>query len=1522
MHGTEDTLRHDHGPDRADISPGQRRVVRLKEVRHTWPALATATVRLTGTVDKAVLESAAAAACARFADPLELATGSREPAVVRWCDTGADAEVADDARESGVPYVVIHRQAAEQHRLVITVPALAADMVSVVDVARGIVDELTDGADSGAAVPYRNVARWWSEMTTATSASSARQFWRTRTTGTSRPLGLPALIRDAGSPVESVSAEITGELLAGLRAAVDGGAMRTWLLAAWSVLLVRLGANAPTVGVGTDLRRHGELKGCVGPLTTYLPVRLEADLETPLVTVVDRLAKQLEADATMAEFFSWELCGDGEGGYRTGFDHVVAEDWSTGAFEAVVTDADWRGDAFDLRLSVVETTGSVRLRVEYDPNAVAPFVAGTMPESLIALLEDAFDDPHVRVGDVDVVGQDQRDLLRSWGTGAPASAADDFLPSVVRGFAAERPDAIAIRCGTEIRTYAELSTAADRLSHQLIEYGAGPQDVIGVVAPRSIDLVVGLLAVLGTGAAYLPIGPDQPVTRTATVLADAGARLVLVAAGLAEHVPDTVRAIVLAPQASEPWNGKRLHSLPDRAHQDSIAYMVSTSGSTGMPKTVMVTHGGLMNYLRWARDQWPLTGARGSVVASPIGFDFTVLPLFLPLLTGTSVTMLPESENPIALLAEELTSGHDYSIARVTPTGLRALIRELGDRRGAGMRAAVSARNLVVGGERLTAVDVQAWREVAAGTVLANQYGPCEAVVARIVMPAVADVDTHTVPIGRPIQNTRVLVLDRRLRPVPVGIPGEIFLGGLGLALGYARRPGLTADRFVPSPDGTPGSRLYRTGDLARWLPDGTLEFVARTDGQVKIRGFRVEPAEAERVLREHPDVANAVVTGRPDSAGEPRLVAYLVLEPGSEANATALRDHQLRQLPEYLVPSQYVFVAALAVSSNGKVDLQALPDPEPNRSMVRPSFVAPRSDAERILADIWSEVLKVDRVGVHENFYELGGDSILSILVTSRARASGLGLELRHFMEHQTVAGLAEVAVVVRAVPSAVVEDSGLLTPVQRAFFDRMPHHPGHWNQTTLFTLAENTDIDRLDAALRAVVDHHPALRTSFVADLSVAGGWRAVVAPAGAGPSALIRVEVPSDTAWEEGLARALEERSVFDLGTAPLLRAVHVVGAEHGQRRLAVIVHHLVVDFVSWRILLDDLRTAYGQLESGTEVRLAAITATPSEWGAALAAIADRCVVDLPYWTAQSPVTPVPLPLDHPAVHGSREADYDDVVVELDDEHTRTLLREVPSVWRAQVDDILLTALWQTVRDWTGADHLHVDVEGHGRAQQLVDGVDLYRSVGWFTSSAPVLLRLPERGGPADLVLAAKAQLHSRPATGLTYGVLRYLNPSTAERLSALPQPQIIYNYVGPAGSVADYSARATATNALGLDRAPERAPRPVHPDNAGGHPLSVNSTVVDGRLLLSLRYSRDRHDASTIERLAASLRGYLVALIDACVRGGASPLIPSDFPLLDVDQAALDGLIARARRARLPGADSGPEQLSAIAEGERG
>lgn len=1521
MYGTEDTLRHDHGPDRANISPGQRRVLRLKEVRRTWPALATATVRLTGAVDKAVLESAAAAACARFADPLELATGSREPAVVRWCDTGADAAVADDARESGVPHVVIHRQTAEQHRLVITVSALAADMVSVVDVARGIVDELTDRAGIDAAVPYRNVARWWSEMTTATSASSVRQFWRTRTTGTSRPLGLPVPIGDAGSPAESVSAEITGEFLAGLRATVDDGAMRTWLLAAWSVLLVRLGANAPTVGVGTDLRRHGELKGCVGPLTTYLPVRLDADRETPLVTVVDRLANQLEADAPKAEFFSWELCGDGEDGYRTGFDHVVVEDWSTGAFEAVVTDADWRGDAFDLRLSVVETTGSVRLRVEYDPNAVAPVVAGTMPESLIALLEGALDDPHVRVGDVDVVGQDQRDRLRSWGTGAPALAADDFLPSVVRSFAAERPDAIAVRCGTEVRTYAELSTAADRLSQQLVEYGAGPEDVIGVLAPRSIDLVVGLLAVLGIGAAYLPIGPDQPVTRTATVFADAGARLVLVSAELAEHVPDTVRAIVLAPMASELWDGERRHSLPDRAHRDSIAYVVSTSGSTGMPKTVMVTHGGLMNYLLWARDQWPLTGARGSVVASPIGFDSTVLPLFLPLLTGTSVTMLPESENPIALLAEELTSGHDYSIATVTPTGLRALVRELGDRRGAGMLAAVSARNLVVGGERLTAADVQAWREVAAGTVLANHYGPCEAVVGRIVMPAVADVDTDAVPIGRPIQNTRVHVLDRRLRPVPIGVPGEIFLGGFGLALGYARRPGLTADRFVPSPDGTPGSRLYRTGDLARWLPDRTLEFVARTDGQVKIRGFRVEPAEAERVLREHPDVANAVVTGRPDAAGELRLVAYLVLEPGSEADATALRDHQLRQLPEYLVPSQYVFVAALAVSSNGKVDLQALPDPESNRPMGQTPFVAPRSDVERILADIWSEVLKVDTIGVHENFYELGGDSILSILITSRARASGLGLELRHFIEHQTIAGLAEVAEVVPAVPSAVEEDTGLLTPVQRAFFDRMPHHPGHWNQTTLFTLAENTDINRLEAALRAVVDHHPALRTSFVADRSV-GGWRAVVAPACAGPSALIRAVVPSGTEWEEGLARALEERSCFDLGTAPLLRAVHVIGAEHGQRRLAVIVHHLVVDFVSWRIILDDLRTAYGQLESGAEVRLAAITATPSEWGAALAAIADRCVVDLPFWTAQSPVTPVPLPLDHPAVHGSRDADYDDVVVELDEEHTRTLLREVPSIWRAQVDDILLTALWQAVRDWTGADHLHVEVEGHGRAQQLVDGVDLYRSVGWFTSSAPVLLRLPERGGPADLVLAVKAQLHSRPAAGLTYGVLRYLNPSTAERLAALPQPQIIYNYVGPTGSVADYSARATATNALGLDRAPERAPRPVHPENAGGHPLSVNSTVVDGRLLLSLRYSSDRHDASTIERLAASLRGYLVALVEACVPGGASPLIPSDFPLLDVDQSALNGLIARARRARLPGADSGPAPRSAIAEGERG
>ncbi|HEV2736856.1 MAG TPA: condensation domain-containing protein, partial [Longimicrobiaceae bacterium] len=664
-------------------------------------------------------------------------------------------------------------------------------------------------------------------------------------------------------------------------------------------------------------------------------------------------------------------------------------------------------------------------------------------------------------------------------------------------------------------------------------------------------------------------------------------------------------------------------------------------------------------------------------------------------------------------------------------------------------------------------------------------------------------------------------------------------------------------------------------------------EYLGRADQQVKVRGFRIEPGEIEAVLRAHAAVAEARVVVREDAPGERRLVAYVV--PAGEAPAAGeLRAHVGERLPEHMVPGAFVLLEALPLTVNGKLDLRALPAPEAGRSAVEEAYAAPETGAEEILARAWAEVLRVARVGIPDNFFELGGDSILAIQVSSRARQAGLSASPRQLFEHPTVAALARVAGTAgREAEQGAVTGEAPLTPIQHWFFGLALPEPHHFNQAVLLEASGRLDPSRVRDALGHLVEHHDALRLRFTRQ---GGAWRQHYAPVDAGV-ALEHVDLtafPPEARAAGARAVAAARQAGLDLSEGPLLRAVLFDEGAEGPQRLLLAVHHLAVDGVSWRILLEDLETACGQLLRGESVRLPGKTTSFRRWGERLLGYARSGPLreELSFWAERSSGAGR-IPRDFPEGENVLAAART-VETFLDEEETRALLTELPGAYRTQVNDVLLCALAQAFREWTGERSLRIHLEGHGREELFAD-VDLSRTVGWFTSLFTVRLEL-EEGGPGAALKGVKEQLRAVPQRGIGYGVLRHLSddPGVREALARAPEPEVSFNYLGQLDSgPADSTLFRRVQGATGPTVAAS-APR--------AHLLDVNALVAGGRLRVSWTYGGGVHRRATVERLAERYLEALRALVAHCRSSGAGGYTPSDFPQAALSQDDLDDLLA--------------------------
>ncbi|HEX2091425.1 MAG TPA: amino acid adenylation domain-containing protein [Longimicrobiaceae bacterium] len=1167
--------------------------------------------------------------------------------------------------------------------------------------------------------------------------------------------------------------------------------------------------------------------------------------------------------------------------------------------DAGLTQVPWRNTGlvdtgttkFDLTYLLKDNLDHVAGVLEYNSDLFDESTVVRLWEGYLHMLEQVAEDPGVRISEIQTLSGAERERLRAWNATGVEYPTDCRVHRLFEAQAARTPGAAAVLFAGECLTYAELDQRTRRLARALRARGVGPETPVGVCLERSPEMLVALLGILRAGGAFVPLDPSYPEDRLAYLVEDAAVPVLLTQERLLDRLPAHAAETVCLDRDWPAVAGESDAPLEDPTHGETLAYVIYTSGSTGHPKGVRVEHGNLLNTLLACREAFGVRPGDTLPSLASYAFDIWLFEALLPLLCGGAVRMIPaERITDMEALVGEL---RDAALLHAVP----ALMRQIARAVAASGRPLPGVRRAFVGGD---VVPADLWPEIRAAFPEAELwvlYGPTEGTILctaqRVEDPGA--VSRHG--IGAPIANARVYVCDEPGRLVPIGVPGELYLGGAGVTRGYGGRPELTAEKFVPdSFSGEPGARLYRTGDRVRWLADGSLEFQGRTDHQVKVRGYRIEPGEIENVLLRHPAVDSVVVMVREDEPGDRRLAAYLVPPAGARVpGAAELREHIRASLPEYMVPSAFVALDAFPLTPTGKIDRNALPAPE--RGGERRGYIAPRTPVEATLAQTWAEVLRVERVGVHDNFFELGGDSILSIQVVARAHRAGVQLKPRYFFEHPTIAELAPLAE--RAAESRAEQGTVTgelpLTPIQHWFFECDLPERDHWNMPLLLTPREPLQPAALEGAVRALLAHHDALRLRFARGAD--GRWTQRNAGT-EGEAAAERIDLSGVP--EAGWATAIERRCAelqrsLSLVEGPLFRAAYFDPGADRPGRLLLVAHHLGVDGASWRILLEDLQTAYEQLRRGEEVVLPPKTTSFREWAHRLEEHLRSGALDaeLAFWSdpAREGVARVPVDGDGPNTEESAQV----VAVSLDEEETRALLQEVTAAYRTQINDVLLCALARAWTRWTGEERLLVELEGHGR-EEIVEGVDLSRSVGWFTTAFPVLLDLRGVEEEGATLKAVKEQLRALPAHGIGYGLLRYLGGGAArERLAALPRAEISFNYLGQLGGT--FSSESFFQLA-GEDPGPVRSPRGERPNL-----LEVNGVVEEGeggpRLHLHLGYSTARHREDTVRRLAEALAAELRALIAHCTSAGAGGYTPSDFPLAGLGQAELDALLGSER-----------------------
>ncbi|HEY1939772.1 MAG TPA: amino acid adenylation domain-containing protein, partial [Candidatus Angelobacter sp.] len=1262
------------------------------------------------------------------------------------------------------------------------------------------------------------------------------------------------------------------------------------------------------VATPVSSRKHRETQPIIGYFLNTIVYRLDLSgnptfselLQRTRVTTLEAMANsdlpfesllsklQAERDPSRAPLV--------DSSYAFGNDHKKPEA-PAGTASVEEFDAFYQSGWLDVNLGVNDNSDYAVVVFDYLTDLFLHSTGERMMLHFQRLFEQATADPKRRLSDFLLLNDRERQqILTDWNDTAASYPSTQTIQNCFTAQVARAGSAIALQSSRAELSYADLNKRANHLAHRLISIGVKPETMVAILMERSVDMIVAMLAVLKAGGAYLPLHPAYPLERMRLIMEEAGASILLLDRATQSYGPIAAQVITVdgdPTQAAGDLDDPKIAVDPDQ-----LAYAMYTSGSTGTPKGVAVTH---RNVVSLAFDRsWREGSLERVLFHSSNAFDASTYEIWAPLLRGKQVIIAPPCDLGVAeykrLFQEERATS-----TFLTAALFNALVQEAPE-------CFSGVPEIWAGGDVVSASTVQRLHQYCPETLVCNGYGPTETTTFAAHY-AVSNPEklTGNVPIGSAMDNHQLYILDSAFKPVPVGIPGELFIAGDGVARGYLRRPDLAAERFVPNPFGNLGGRMYRTGDRVRWREDGQIEFLGRTDQQVKLRGYRIELTEIEAALLGYSGVGQAAVIVHADRKDEKQLAAYVVPAPGQSLNAAELRESLTHTLPNYMVPAFIMVLSSLPLNSNGKLDRKALPAIE---VMESGSGRMPGTHAEEVLCSLMMQVLGVPRTTVDDNFFALGGDSILAFQLVSRARKAGVIVSLRDVFEQPTIEALASISQAQKE-DAAAVPDIGVgpmpPTPIM-CWFLESGGTLHRFSQSIVLQVPANLQRQDLVRALQTIVDHHDALRLHFTGAQGRREEWRLEVQAKGAvnAESCLHTVDIAGldDDACRQRMekeAQAVSERLSAENGL--MLQAVWFDAGRNSPGRLLLTIHHLAVDGVSWRILVPDLAAAWTAIGAGNAPVLEPCPVSFRGWAERLSreALNPERVKELSFWTNVLTDAPELVPGHQLVPSRDTVGKASQIVLTLPPKVTTPLLNKVASTFHARINDVLLTGLvlsilkWQRRRNSSDSTSVLIDLEGHGR-EGIFDGIDLSRTVGFFTTIFPVrldlgLLDLEEAwtGGKAlgSALKLIKEQLRAVPDNGVGYGLLRYLNPETARVLSGLAKSQIDFNYLGrfPVAATADWASSDSFSG--GLD-----------PEMAFHHPLQVDSMVMERaagpELTAVWTWMPGIFSEQDVRLIAEGWFHMLEALVQHSEQPGVGGLTPSDLPLVDLSQAEIDQL----------------------------
>jgi amino acid adenylation domain-containing protein/non-ribosomal peptide synthase protein (TIGR01720 family) len=1335
---------------------------------------------------------------------------------------------------------------------------------------------------------YNDFVEWEQAMLSTKEGEEHRAYWRQQLSGTLPILELPTdrpRFSSQSSEGQTYTSLVSSELTKRIKSFAQAHHMNLSivLLGIFKVLLYRYtGLEDIIIGMPAIGRPEERFDSEIGYFINMLPIRSQVEdkqcfskfIQELQLNVVDGLdhaaypfpvlVRELNVPRVQTNSPVFQAAFIYQNFLQSASLKAIEDQCQNSLHIEFMEDISQEGE-FEFGLEIFDQGDRFTLNMKYDPDLYDLSTIQRMMGHYVKLAEEVVNDPNLTLGEYSFMSkEEQATILIDWNATQAEYPKDKTIHQLFEEQAERTPDNIAVVFEEYSLTYEQLNNRANQLARVLREKGVKPNSIVGIMVERSLEMIIGIMGILKAGGAYLPISPEYPEERVAYILKDSEAEIILTENSIAPRITYEGEKINLDNVAL--YVGK-IENLASINKTSDLAYVIYTSGTTGKPKGVMIPHKALTNFLITMGNKPGLNSQDKLLAVTTYCFDIAGLELFLPLINGAQCYICSTENTRDAEKLKKEIQIIKPTIMQATPVTWTMLCQ-------AGWNNEEKVK-ILCGGEALPErlkkyfidTNSDAW----------NMFGPTETTIWSTIQHIK---DNEPITIGKPIANTQIYVLDKNLKPTPIGIPGELYIAGDGLAIGYLNKQELTVEKFI-SNYFVPGERMYRTGDLVRWQPDGNIEYLGRMDHQVKIRGFRIELGEIENRLLSHEAIEEAVVITRADKEGSKYLCGYIVAQ--EKLNVTEIREYLAKELPGYMIPTYFIQLEKIPLTSNGKIDRKSLPEPDGSIT-TGTEYEAPRNDIEKILAEIWQEVLEIKNIGINDNFFALGGDSIKAMQVFARLQRFKLKLDVKNLLTNPVIKDLSKyVTQDVNETDQGVVTGQVELTPIQEWFFERNFTNMHHWNQSVMLYNKHGLNEAVIRKVFQKIVEHHDILRSIYTINKE-----EVVQAIRGINEElfTLKVYDFTNDDNYAEKITAASNNiQGSININNGPLLK-LGLFRTTEGDH-LLIVIHHLVVDGLSWRILLEDMQTAYSQAINNEEVILPKKTDSFMAWAKKLTDYTNskQLINEIGYWRDIENTELAPLPRDNRIIN-NKVGDSELIKITLSQEQTEKLLSQVNKTYSTEIKDILLTSLGLAFKDWSGIEKVLINLESHGREHSLLD-VDIKRTVGWFTSVYPVILDFIQTGNLSNHIRRTKETLRHVPNKGVGYGVLRYLKPSESnEEIILIKQPEVSFKYLEQFDQNINTETFQLSRISLGSS---------VSKDLERSYSIDIVGVVEDGKLSITFNYNKYEYNKNTIQKLSNSFNKNLKDIIEHCITKEEVQITPSDTTAKSIDLEEFDKIL---------------------------